>query len=381
MRWPARWPWGVIHVTRASTDSELSAHVCCCARTTTGETPARHASSISPDDWLAAQPPTSDHVCGTLKMCCWPSMSTHVTSSSAHEAGIEREAASMEAAVASTPKRASAFAKSGTRARDATCAAPYEVSEITPAAAVADAVRVTNEAIGVALRTAMHASRTAESKAMPAPTAKSEYRTATIRPFDEIAPARCSVEPIHAMQTIARAAAMFETALAMLQPICAAALVETYDSIENTRSAWSWSSAPARSFSETSACAFFMSPITSNDSSEIASWAPAITTRKTTRPTRTKPIDDATVKTCAAEATRTTSAQTAAGMHTYRTRPASTEPATRFSCSACEIILVCAAFTSVARAFRPTATSLTSLVETNCAAARRRTVPPMADRA
>ena len=40
------------------------------------------------DDGRAAQPPTSDHVCGTLKMCCWPSISTHVTSSSAHEAAL-----------------------------------------------------------------------------------------------------------------------------------------------------------------------------------------------------------------------------------------------------------------------------------------------------
>ena len=259
-------------MTWACTDSALSAHVCCCARTTTGETPARHASRSSDDDWRAAQPPTSDHVCGTLKMCLWPSISTHVTSSSAHVVGIERDAAIREAKEASTPKRASAFVENGMRARDATCAAPYEVSEITPAAAVADAVRETNEAIGAALRTAKHASTTAELKAMPAATAKIEYRTASIWPFGVTAPARASVEPIHAMQTRATAVRMAETDLAMVHPIWAEPLVETYASIAVTASAWrSSESVAARSFSVTSEYVFLISPIASSDSSATTS--------------------------------------------------------------------------------------------------------------
>ena len=80
--------------------------------------------------------------------------------------------------------------ENGMRARDATCAAPYEVSEITPAAAVADAVRETNEAIGAPMRATRAASRTAVSKTTPAATAKIEYRTASIWPFAVTSPTR-----------------------------------------------------------------------------------------------------------------------------------------------------------------------------------------------
>ena len=64
------------------------------------------------------------------------------------------------------------------RARDATCAAPYEASAGAAAAAVADAVRETYEATGAALRSASHAPRSAESRAALATSARGRREAA-----------------------------------------------------------------------------------------------------------------------------------------------------------------------------------------------------------